>query len=175
MPGSKRYVVLLRGINLGPRNRLRMPEFREALEAAGFADVETVAQSGNAVVSHPGSADDTETAVRRVLTSKFGLDVDVIVRGKAQMRRIAADDPLGDVATDGKLHFVVFCSKPVDRSRLPEAEPPEQMVVRKHEVHTWCPKGVREGKLMNRLGRKPPAPVTTFRNWNTVEALVELL
>jgi len=27
---------------------------------------------------------------------------------------------------------------------------------------------VRDGLLMNALSRRPPAPVTTFRNWNTV-------
>jgi uncharacterized protein (DUF1697 family) len=171
----KRYVVLLRGINLGPRNRLKMADFREALEAAGFENVQTLAQSGNAVVSYNGSANDVETAVRKVLTSKFGLDVDVIVRTAAALRKIVADDPLGKVATDGKLHFVVFCSKPVAPKNLPDPEPPEELVARRLEVHTWCPKGVRDGKLMNLLGRKPPAPVTTFRNWNTVAGLVELL
>jgi len=171
----KRYVVLLRGINLGPRNRLKMADFHGALEQAGFEKVQTLAQSGNAVVSYRGSASAAEKAVRKVLTSKFDLDVDVIVRTGAALRKIVADDPLGKVATDGKLHFVVFCSKPVDTKKLPEPEPPEMLVARRTELHTWCPKGVRDGKLMTQLGRKPPAPVTTFRNWNTVAGLVELL
>ncbi len=171
----KRYVVLLRGINLGPRNRLKMADFREALEEARFENVQTLAQSGNAVVSDRGSASDAEKSVRKVLASKFGLDVDVIVRTAAALRKIVADDPLGKVATDGKLHFVVFCSSKHDSKLLPEVVPPEQLVARPLEIHTWCPKGVRDGKLMNTLGRKPPAPVTTFRNWNTVAKLVEML
>ena len=170
----KRYVVLLRGVNLGPRNRLKMADFRKALEKEGFEAIETLLQSGNAVVSHPGASTDVERGARRAL-NKLGVDVDVIVRGRAAMNKIVADNPLGEVATDPKRQFVVFCSEPLDPRKLPEARPPEQLVARRLEVHTWCPKGVRDGKLMNSLGRKPPAPVTTFRNWNTVAKLVEML
>jgi uncharacterized protein (DUF1697 family) len=172
----KRYAVLLRGINLGSRNRLRMPDFREALEDAGFKDVVTLMQSGNAVVSHTGSANAVEKAVLSVLSSKFDLDVDVVVRSAAQLRKIAAEDPFDGRATEGKLRFVVFCSEAVDAQTLPEPDPPEELAVRRgrRELHTWCPRGVRDGKLMNQLGRRPPAPVTTFRNWNTVTGLADL-
>src|SRR6478735_3513578 len=42
-----RQIVLLRGINLGSRNRVAMPELREVLEGAGFEDVQTYVQSGD--------------------------------------------------------------------------------------------------------------------------------
>ena len=45
-----RHIVLLRGINIGPRNRIAMPALREALEEAGFTDVQTYLQSGNVVL-----------------------------------------------------------------------------------------------------------------------------
>ena len=44
-------IVLLRGINLGSRNRIAMPELREALTEAGFGDVRTYVASGNVVLS----------------------------------------------------------------------------------------------------------------------------
>ena len=46
-----RHVVLLRGVNLGSRNRVAMPKLRDALEDAGFDDVQTYLQSGNVVLS----------------------------------------------------------------------------------------------------------------------------
>ena len=46
-----RHIVLLRGINLGGRNRIGMAALREALTEAGFEDVRTYIQSGNAVLS----------------------------------------------------------------------------------------------------------------------------
>ena len=45
-----KHIVLLRGINIGPRNRIAMPALREALEDAGFTDVQTYLQSGNVVL-----------------------------------------------------------------------------------------------------------------------------
>jgi len=101
--------------------------------------------------------------------------VAVLVRDEAAWRGLVADNPLGDVATDGSKHFVVFCSEPHDPAALPPAVPPEQLVARPRELHVWCPQGVRDGLLMNALGRRPPAPVTTFRNWNTVAKLGAML
>lgn len=170
-----RFVVLLRGVNLGPRNRVRMPDLRAALEDAGFADVRTALQSGNVVVRHDGDAAAVGDGVRSVLRDAFGLDVDVVVRDEDELRAIVADDALGDVATDGSRRFVVFCSEPPDPALLPEVAAPERLVVRDRELHAWCPDGVRESRPMTALGRRPPAPVTTFRNWNTVLKLAQLL
>ena len=48
--GVSTQIVLLRGINIGPRNRVPMARLREALEEAGFAEVRTHLQSGNVVL-----------------------------------------------------------------------------------------------------------------------------
>ena len=170
-----RFVVLLRGVNLGPSNRVRMGELREALEEAGFGEVRTLLQSGNVVVAHEGTAEEVEAVVRDVLASRFGLGVDVIVRDEDALRAIVADNPLRDVATDGSRQFVVFCSQPPDRARLPEVAAPDRLVARSLELHVWCPQGMRESPVMTALGRRPPAPTTTFRNWNTVAKLAAML
>lgn len=159
-----RFVVLLRGANVGPRNRIRMDALRAALEAAGFTDVQTLLQSGNAVVGHEGTKAQVEAGVRGVLESRFNLDVAVLVRDERAWTEVVADNPLGLVATDGSKHFVVFCSQPHDPARLPQVNPPEKLVARPMELHVWCPQGVRDGMVMTALGRRPPAPVTTFRN-----------
>ena len=46
-----RQIVLLRGINLGPRNRIAMSDLRRLLAGEGFEDVRTYFQSGNVVLS----------------------------------------------------------------------------------------------------------------------------
>lgn len=170
-----RFVVLLRGVNIGPRNRIRMDALRAALEAAGFTDVQTLLQSGNAVVGHEGTKAQVEAGVREVLQARFNLDVAVLVRDQRAWTEIVVDNPLGSVATDGSKHFVVFCSQPHDPARLPQVNPPEKLVARPMELHVWCPQGVRDGMVMTALGRRPPAPVTTFRNWNTVAKLAAML
>jgi len=169
------FVVLLRGVNVGANNRIGMGELRAGLEDAGFANVRTLLQSGNVVLLHHGDGQEVEARVRRILTERFGLGVDVVVRDEDALRAIVADDPLAGVATDGSRRFVVFCSEQHDPARLPEVAPPEQLVCRPMELHAWCPDGMRDGRLMTDLGRRPPAPVTTFRNWNTVMKLASML
>jgi uncharacterized protein (DUF1697 family) len=44
-----RFVVLLRGVNVGKGNRVAMVEFKESLEGLGYTDVKTLLNSGNAV------------------------------------------------------------------------------------------------------------------------------
>ena len=43
------WVLLLRAVNLGARNKVRMPRLRSALAAAGLSDVSTYLQSGNVI------------------------------------------------------------------------------------------------------------------------------
>ena len=167
--------MLLRGINLGARNRLSMKELRTALEAEHFGDVRTHLQSGNIVLSHDGNAEDVWRLVGSMLIDGFGLDVEPVVRTASAWRRLIAGDPFSVVRTDSTKHFVVFCSEKPRASLLPDAEPPERLVARGKQVHVWAPAGMKESRTMGALGRKPPAQVTTFRNWRTVEAVAELL
>lgn len=169
------FVVLLRGVNAGPRNRVKMDELRAALEQAGFESVRTHVQSGNVVLTHRGDAAAVAAGVRKVLGDRFALDVGVVVRDEQAMRAIVADNPLREIATDGQRHFVIFCSEAADPGRLPDVAAPEVLAARGTELHAWCPNGVRDGKLMGALGRRPPAPETTFRNWNTVAKLASML
>jgi uncharacterized protein (DUF1697 family) len=168
------HVVLLRGVNTGPKNRIKMADFRAGLEDVGFGDVRTHVNSGNAVVTSELDAGAVEAAVRELLTSRFDLAVDVVVRDAGALAAIVADNPLADIATDGRRQFVVFCSEPHDPALLPEAQEPERLVARPTEIHVWCPNGVQGSRLFATLGRRPPAPVTSFRNWNTVTKLAEM-
>src|SRR5256885_2361114 len=97
-----RHIVLLRGINVGSHNRIAMPELREALEAAGFDDVQTYVQSGNVVLSSGKSAAEVARACERQITKSFGLEIDVIVRTRAQLAKIVERNPLAQVAADPK-------------------------------------------------------------------------
>ena len=106
-----RWLVLPRGINVGTRNRVPMGELRPLLGRAGFDDVATVLQSGNLIVTGP---DDEPTVIFRVqelLRSAFDVDVPCLARSAAELRAAIEASPLGDFATDGSRHLVVFLSQ----------------------------------------------------------------
>ena len=82
-----RLIVLLRGVNLASRNRVAMPQLREALEESGFKAVSTYVQSGNVVLSSTATAKSVGVEVEQVIAKSFDLDVNVVVRTRASSRR----------------------------------------------------------------------------------------
>ncbi|HEY6605062.1 MAG TPA: DUF1697 domain-containing protein, partial [Gaiellaceae bacterium] len=95
-------IVLLRGVNIGPRNRVPMPELRELLTEAGFDDVRTYVQSGNIVLSSTKTPSQVSRAVEREIARAFGLDIAIVVRTRAELAKVVQRNPLGDVADDPK-------------------------------------------------------------------------
>jgi uncharacterized protein (DUF1697 family) len=68
------YIVLLRGVNLGPHNRMKMEPFQKSLRALGFEQVQTYIQSGNAVFkAAKNSPIDVCKQIEDVILADFGL------------------------------------------------------------------------------------------------------
>ena len=171
-------IVLLRGINLASQRRVAMGDLRELLEEAGYKDVRTHLQSGNVVLSSPLSPRRLETALERQLKKRFGFEVRVLVRTRAELKKVVERDPLGRVATNGSRYLVSFLSKrpPAKAAReLESAEiAPEQVVVAGREIYAWHPTGVQRSKLVKLLADERLGVTATTRNWNTVRKLLEL-
>jgi len=97
-----RFVVLLRGINVGRAKRLAMADLRALLADAGYTDVRTVLNSGNAVVTGPDEPPAAHAArVETAITERTGLDVRVVVLTAGQLHEVAAANPFTDVALTG--------------------------------------------------------------------------
>lgn len=173
-----RHVVLLRGINLGPRNRIAMPALRDALAEAGFADVRTYVQSGNIVLESPKGADRVAGECGRVIKDAFGLDIAVVTRTRTELAEVVARNPLGDVADDPKRYQVSFLFAEPDASLVEKlsglAAGKERMEVVGREIYAWHPAGVARSKLWNALAGKGLGVTATARNWTTVEALLAM-
>jgi uncharacterized protein (DUF1697 family) len=173
-----RHVVLLRGINIGPRNRIAMPELCAALEAAGFAEVETYVQSGNVVLASGAKPAEIARACEEVIAAQFGLQIDVVVRTHAELASVVRRDPLGDVASDPKRYQVTFLGAAlaagIEAKLKAAALDGERVVVAKREIYAWHPEGVGRSKLAALLGAKGLGVPATARNWTTVTTLLQL-
>ncbi len=174
-----RYVALLRGINIGPRNRVAMGELREALEEAGFKDVRTHLQSGNVVLESRAKPESVGRKCERVINERFGLEIAVVVRSRAELAEIVKRNPLGKVATDPKRYQVTFLSAKLSAKVVRELEeaaaPEEEVVVVGREVYAWHPKTIARSKLWAKLAGKNLGVTATSRNWATVKALFALV
>lgn len=164
-------VVLLRGVNLGARNRIAMAELRALLEQVGCTDVRTYLQSGNAVVRTRRTPARLEQAVAAAL-AEHGLPVPVMVRTAGELARVVRDCPWEGL--DVKLFQVAFLSGEPDPAAVAaidhEALLPERVVVGERVLYLDQSAGIRNSKLDRlRLGVD-----ATARNWRTVLALHEL-
>ena len=173
-----RYVALLRGVNIGPRNRVAMPVLREALEEAGFEDVRTYVQSGNIALTSRAKPETVRRKVERVVAERFGLEIAVVVRTRAELAAVVQRNPLHKVATEPKRYQVSFLSGKLSAKIVRELEEAaaagERVVVSGREVYAWHPQTVARSKLWAKLAGKTLGVTATSRNWTTVEALLEL-
>jgi uncharacterized protein (DUF1697 family) len=110
-----RRVALLRGINLGPRNRIAMAELRALLADAGFDEVRTYLQSGNVVLESDASPEQVACECERQIADHFGLDIRVVVRTRDELARVVQRNPLAEVAVDPKRYQVSFLADELDR------------------------------------------------------------
>jgi uncharacterized protein (DUF1697 family) len=167
-------VLMLRAVNVG-RRRVPMPALRDLLGEAGFEDVRTYVQSGNAVVRSAAPPAEVAERSSRLISEHFGFDVPVVVRTGAELASVLAHDPFAAVATDPKRYWVSFLdrelpSEGVERlARL--AAGAERFEVRGREIYGWFPDFTARSKLATALGAPARGVTATARNWTTVGVL----
>jgi uncharacterized protein (DUF1697 family) len=172
------HIVLLRGINIGARNRIPMAELRETLAGAAFDDVRTYLQSGNVVLSSDATPDRLARECGRLIRDRFGLDIAVVVRTRDELAEVVRRNPLGEVAVDPKRYQVSFLDGKLGaeaaRALAAAAVASEQFVVIGREVYAWHPEGVARSRLWAQLAGRGLGVTATARNWTTVEKLLAL-
>jgi uncharacterized protein (DUF1697 family) len=173
-----KQIVLLRGVNVGGRNKLAMPALRDALQAAGMENVLTYVQSGNVVLDSAAKPDALARACEKLIAEQFGLDVGVVVRTRAELAKVVQRNPLGDAADRDKLYQVTFCSAKPDKAALAKvaerAVEGERLLAHGREIYAWFPHGVGRSKLAAQLGKQDLGVLVTARNWTTVNKLLAL-
>jgi uncharacterized protein (DUF1697 family) len=90
------YVAFLRGVNLGPNNKISMPALRAMAEDLGYTDVATYINSGNLIISSPKKAATVEREIATAIKDTFGRPIDVAVRTQAQLEKLLAENPYPD-------------------------------------------------------------------------------
>jgi uncharacterized protein (DUF1697 family) len=173
-----RQIVLLRGINIGPRNRIAMAELRELLAGAGFEDVRTYLQSGNVVLSSDAPPEQVARETERQIADRFGLEIDVVVRTRDELAEVVRRNPLAGVATNPKRYQVSFLAAEPDpdsvRKLSVAAVEPEQFVLVGRELYAWHPEGIGRSRLWALLAGRGLGVTATARNWTTVTNLLAI-
>lgn len=175
-----RYVVLLRGINVGKAKRIAMADLRKLLADLGFTEVTTVLQSGNAVVTGPDAEPDEHAAtVRAGIADRFGMDVRCLVLTGERLCGIVDGHPFAGIADNGSRMFAHVLSAAPDPALLAEHDPvaldPQHTRLGDRVLYQWCPDGLLEAPAVGTYTEKYLGVTVTARNWNTTVKLADLI
>lgn len=174
------YVALLRGINVGGKNRVPMADLRETFEDGGLEAVRTYIQSGNVLFESSESASSLEPHIEGLLEKRFGIPLVVVVKSHTQIRSVVEEAPPGFGEKPDKYHSdAVFLKAPLTSKRVMEVVDPREGVDR-----AWPGNGVvyfqrlsaeRTKSKMSRIASTPEYKLMTIRSWTTTTKLLELL
>jgi uncharacterized protein (DUF1697 family) len=179
MPAGVQYLALLRGINVGGKNLVKMADLRAAVEAFGFTDVATFIQSGNVLFWAPRQKrDELASRIESQLGREFGIGLKVVVLTKAQLQGVIDGAPRG---FGGKSHLcdVIFLRKPLTvrkASGVLETRPGVDRV--------WPGTGViyysrlaskASGSRLSKVVARPEYQNMTIRSWSTTTKLLGLM
>jgi uncharacterized protein (DUF1697 family) len=176
-----RYVALLRGINVGGKNLIRMPALKACFERNGFEDVSTYIQSGNVVFDSVGVGSAQLTRrIEKMLAESFDYVPTVVVRNQRQMRAIVERAPKGFGSQPAKYRYdVFFLKEPLTASKAMKHVPTNPAVDTVHAgtgilYFSRLTAKATQSRL-NKFVTSPIYPSVTNRNWNTTKKLLQLM
>jgi uncharacterized protein (DUF1697 family) len=176
-----RYLVLLRGVNVGGKSLIRMPELQAALSNAGFHDARTYIQSGNVLLTSPDKDSDHLAAViEKLIREQFTLDVTVTILSRDTWHSIIKEAPeWWDKDTQWK-HNLIVLIPPYDIETVirafGELKPDIERIEPGHGVIYQSLSVKLLGRVTSgKLSSSPSYRRMTIRNYNTASKLLQLL
>ena len=168
-----RFVALLRGINVGGKNKLPMKDLVGIFDEAGCVAVRHYIQSGNVVFdAAPTLAAKIPALVQTAIEKGFGLRIPLVVRSEKELLAAIAGNPfIAEGADPDALHVMFLGEQPAKAAVAaldPDRSPPDTFVVKGREIYLSCPNGVGRTKLTNAWFDTKLAATSTARNWRTV-------
>jgi uncharacterized protein (DUF1697 family) len=174
------FVALLRGINVGGKNKIPMADLRQLYENLGCNTVRTYIQSGNVVFEASEDATTIETNLERGIKKKFGHTIPVIVRSAKQWHGYLKANPFAAATCEKPEHVLVGLSKlPMAKSAQSllreRASSGELVEVGGGALWIFYANGVARSKLSPAVIDRAVGSSVTARNWRTVEQLAVMI
>ena len=176
------YVVLLRGINVGGKNKVSMAALKECLEKLGHTQVTTYINSGNVVLQSGKRADEIKDQIEEVLPKTFKLDselIKVLVLTSSQLQAVVNNKPKGFGDEPATYYSdVIFLMDITVADTMPIFNPREGV------DKVWPGNGVvysqrlgveRTKSRLNAIMSSPLYKSMTIRSWNTTLKLRDIV
>lgn len=177
------YIALLRGINVGGKNIMKMVDLRRVFEVMNLSEVQTYIQSGNVLFKSDEQEEPLCKRIEHEIEGAFGFFVPVILRTAEDLERIISNCPFSaeeileaESSSEGEsLYVSLMMNAPtqenIERLNAYRNESEEYKIVGR-DVFLLCRNSIRNSKLANNL-QKLEVPATA-RNWKTINKLYVL-
>lgn len=176
------YIILLRGINVGGKNKVSMAGLIQCLEELGFSHVSTYIASGNVILESDKRPDEIKAEVEKALPKNFKLDnelIKVLVLSRSQLQAVIDNKPKGFGEQPEKYHSDAIFLMDIDAAEaLPIFNPREGV------DKVWTGNGViysqrlsaeRTKSRLSKIMASPLYKSMTIRSWNTTTKLLKIL
>ena len=176
------YVILLRGINVGGKNKVPMAQLRQCFEELGFSGVTTYIASGNVILESDMPTSKIKSVIEGALTKNFKLDselIEVLVLSHAQLKAVIDNKPNNFGDEPEKYYSDAIFLIGIDAAEAFTVFSPREGVDR-----VWQGDGViyserlgteRTKSRLSKIVASPFYKSMTIRSWNTTTKLLEIL
>jgi len=173
-------ISMLRGVNLGPHNRIKMDALRALYESLKFEDPRSYVQSGNVIFrTKEKNGLQLTKKIQSAIQKKFGCCPEVILRTTDEMRKAIAANPFPDrtKAEPGKVLVTFLAAEPpagAEANLEKFKDFPEKLHLKGRELYIYFPNGAGRSKLPWSAVDKLLKVTGTARNWNSVQAMLAI-
>jgi uncharacterized protein (DUF1697 family) len=175
-----RYVALLRGINVGGNNLIKMTALKACFEEQGFDDVATFIASGNVLFTAGEAASKLVPRIEDALSTTFKYSASVVLRSQKEMRDIVARAPAGFGKQPDKYRYnVLFLKAPLTAAAAIKDVPVNPAVDTARAgsgvLYFWNLMAKASQSRLSKIAALPMYKNLTIRNWNTTSTLSRML
>ena len=177
-----KFVALLRGINVGGKNKVPMAELRSCLEELGCKNVQTYIASGNVIFESKKSAATLTDEIQQALPKKFKLDselITILVLSEEQLKKVIHQAPKGFGTEPGKYHSDAIFLMGISAEEAFKAFNPREGVDKIWQgdlaIYSQRLSAQRTKSRLSKIMSSPLYKQMTIRNWATTIKLLELL
>jgi uncharacterized protein (DUF1697 family) len=171
---------MLRGVNLGPHNRIKMDALREMYESLGLENPRSYVQSGNVIFrTKEKNLRKLATKIQDAIEKKFKCRPEVILRTPDDLRKAIKTTPFPKSRNlePGKILVTFLAAEPPAEAQEKLAafrKYPEEVHLEGREMYIYFPNGAGRSKLPWSAVEKFLKVTGTARNWNSVQAMLEI-
>ncbi len=174
----KRYLALLRGINVSGQKIIKMDILKKSLTEIGLHNVQTYIQSGNIVFDYPEIEEKIlATIIHERILNTWGYEIVVILLSREVIQKMLLENPYKN--EDKKDLYMTILSLPPEQGRIESISnisfSPDTFFVLDKTIYIHCPSGYGKTKLSNTFFEKKLKISATTRNLNTMQKLWEMM